>query len=282
LAEVLDAVDDTTVVFLDVDETLIRAVSPALPGSDQWEKAFTAELESLGVAKDTAWRVAVHLWQSMQHVLPTQPCEQPSTAGAGTASAVALLQSKAACVVGLTARHHDLLDRTLEQLAAAGIVLGQAKKPDTALYLPGGARDSELNEGEDWPVDWFKPNPILIRGGVVACCGPRKSDAVQAYLQCALEGQVPAASPSGSEEGAKRRPSRVVFVDDRLSHLQDVAEAFVTGASRTSFVGFHYKADAAAPDSFQLDTMSKMFAQVLVSREARSGLERMLKLSAAL
>jgi hypothetical protein len=176
LREVLPEVDEGTVVFLDVDETLLRASCHA--GSERWERAMTAELCSLGLSGDLAWRSSCYAWQALQRVVPMEACE-----GDTTSTVVSELQAKAAAVNGLTARHPSLATRTIKQLAANGIVLGPAD--ESALELPQTESDPLGDRGggfdaEEWS-GWFQPS-IARYGGVWFCCGPRKLEAALAAL----------------------------------------------------------------------------------------------------
>jgi len=74
-SEVCDAVDDGTVVFLDVDNTLITSDGP---GSEHWEKAMTRELIDNGdVVPGQAWQVSCWLWSAAVRAgVPSEPCEK--------------------------------------------------------------------------------------------------------------------------------------------------------------------------------------------------------------
>eukprot|EP00947_MAST-08B_sp_MAST-8B-sp1_P005082 g5082.t1 len=243
LGEVVPEVDERTVVFLDVDETLLRASLHA--GSERWEKAMTAELQRLGCSKDMAWRSSCFAWQALQRVVPMEACE-----GATTAAVVAELQAKAAAVFGLTARHPSLATRTVGQLQKNGIVLdGGADELPVDLPRtesdPLGSRGGGKIDAEEWSA-WFQP-PIARRGGVWFCCGPRKLEAALAALR-ALPGPP---------------PTRVILVDDRRSHLEQIAAGISGIDPAPFFVGFHLAHPAAAKLQSGLDETSRMLAQLL-------------------
>lgn len=257
LREVLSEVDEDTVVFLDVDETLLRASSHA--GSEGWEKALTAELKALGVSPDMAWRSSCYAWQAMQRVIPTQACEGE------TAAVVAELQRKAAAVYGLTARHPALATTTLEALAAAGIVLAPSSEAWDESGLPAHVPATiEARADAGW-AEWFEP-ALASHGGVWFCCGPRKLGAAQAAL-------------ARLASGGGRAARKAVLVDDRRAHLEQVAEGLATRG--LPFVGFHFALEGAGQAAPGLDETSRMLARLLVSADARADLGVAMRIAEA-
>ena len=220
----------------------------------------------------------------MQHVTDMKPCEEE--AGKSTVEAVNAMRARGATVVGLTARHPTLRVHTHGMLTKNGIKLG-----DSGGGSSTGATDTiSYSLGDPSPPGSVTADmacPLVFHGGVVYCCGPRKAEGAHALLQ--------------SLPAARRRSA--LLVDDRLQHIQTVAESFLATAiwrgsgnrhiqpaspdggaplevaqsaaesvAETAFRGFHFTRMAAvANQALELDPCSQLLTRALCSAHARPG-----------
>jgi len=241
LSAILPFVDEETVVFLDVDNTLLTVEGGV--GSEHWEKAMTTELLQTGtVSKERGWVVSCWLWSALQQSgeLQMKPCET-------TAEVVAAIVSKAHSVVGMTARHPGLADCTGRYLSSVGIT------------LPVDDKEETVDLGDPSPAGSVPPGmegPIIMTAGVIYCTGRRKADAAEAYLR-----------------RLQKRPRRVILVDDTVSHLEMVAAQMALRPDSPEFVGFHYRR-IQPPADFKLDPTSILMAKVLSRQACREDLGR--------
>ena len=245
----LPAVNSATLVCLDLDDVLLKTTQ--YTGSEAWESALVAELQRNGFPESQARGIAGQLWRALHWV-----CESDAPEGATTTRVVSLLQSRAAAVIGLTARDSVLMPLTARQLAHADISFGSDK---TVTELVKGARCS---------------------GGVIYCGGASKREALLSYMRKRAS-SLPLA-----------QLTTVVHVDDRISHLYDLASAFggeghdelqdaedAVLTSSLSFVGVHYTRVATdrdragqhdgEPTNALLDPGTVALALALTSEEAR-------------
>lgn len=242
-------------VCLDLDDVLLR--TKQFVGSEAWESALVIELRDLhGYAEPQARGIAGQLWRALHWV-----CESEAPEGSTTTQVVSALQSRAARVIGLTARDSILTPLTARQLAQAGISF--AGDDDQA--------DADLAKGARYS------------GGVIYCGDASKREALLSFMR-KYGPSLPLAQLSA-----------VVHVDDKISHLYDLASAFggdrpgdleievdrqTAGLiSNLSFVGVHYTRVARdrdretgygrEPSSPMLDAGTIALAHALTSAEAR-------------
>lgn len=244
----LPLTDGTALVCLDLDDVLLKTTN--FVGSEAWEGKLVEELQGKhGFAEPQARGVAGQLWRALHWV-----CDSEAPEGATTTSVVSTLQSTAARVIGLTARDSVLIPLTVRQLAHAGITFeGAFEKMEVDLLK--GARFSD---------------------GIVYCGNASKREALLSFmLKC--DASLPLA-----------QLTTVVHVDDRISHLHDLASAFgvdrpeedeVGVTDSLSFIGVHYtrvqsdrdraRQQAGEPAAPMLDQGTVALALALTSAEAR-------------
>ena len=243
-------VNSATLVCLDLDDVLLKTTQ--YTGSEAWESALVAELQNKhGFPDSQARGIAGQLWRALHWV-----CESDAPEGATTTRVVSALQSRAAIVIGLTARDSVLMPLTARQLAHVGI------------SFAGDKSETELVKG------------ARCSGGVIYCGGASKREALLSYMRKRAS-SLPLA-----------QLTTVVHVDDRISHLYDLASAFGGEArdelqdaedailtSSLSFVGVHYIRVASdrdrarqhdgEPSHSLLDPGTVALALALTSEEAR-------------
>jgi hypothetical protein len=278
----LPELDGSTLLCLDLDDVLLKTTQ--FVGSEAWESALVAELATMhGFPEPKARGTAGQLWRALHWV-----CES-ETPQAETARVVAALQQRAARVIGLTARDSVLVPLTVRQLADAGISFtGSSGSGGEAV---GDTIDRELVKG------------ARLSAGVIYCGDASKREALLSFMRDPLPAST-AASPSPQLVLSYPPPlaqlTTVVHVDDKLSHLSDLAAAFggaPPGAgnegglaledeedvalmiSHLSFVGVHYtrvardRSRAQQPVGSEsapsLDPGTVALALALASSEAR-------------
>ena len=247
----------TTCVCLDLDDVCVTVADSV--GTEAWESRLARELgsgsSSSSMSDGQARGVAGQMWRALNWVVPTRTPE------AETAGVVRRLQQRAAHVVGLTARDAVLTSLTRRQLMSHGIELSAGGEPEAVLQLGAG---------------------VVYSGGVVFCSDKSKREALRRYL-CATE----------AVRAATRQPplstlERCVHVDDKSSHLLDLAAGFRGEPDDSGgqlppllFHGVHYTRVADdqehMPVDAQLDPMSRALARALASEDAREHLKKVIR-----
>lgn len=151
-----------------------------------------------------------------------------------------------------TARAPDIGDETAAQLDRCGLLTAFAAETLGVLGKPDGTGP-----------------PLWHEHGVVFCNGARKPAGLLAYEQArGRGGRAPADRP-----GLDVSRGRVVFVDDRRSHLEKV-QAAIEGSGRP-FLGLHYERGAGPPAHaapYMLERSSALLARVLATPRGRGHL----------
>lgn len=119
LNEVLKYADKDTLVFLDLDNTLIRPKQTL--GSDEWYRYSLAKHQQEGDSPEIAREKVTEYWMEIQMRSEMQLLTEH------TAEVLQdLLRKKTFAVVGLTKRPPKLAERTLSQLRSLGISFASA------------------------------------------------------------------------------------------------------------------------------------------------------------
>ena len=193
-------IDGATLVCLDLDDVLLQTTQYI--GSENWEADLVAELHTQhNMPEPQARGTAGQLWRALHWVVGSE-CPE----GVATAQVTRQLQHRAMRVIGLTARDEVLIPLTVRQLAAVGISFeGDEAVPSRHL--------SVLSE---------EGKPTVLSGGVIFCGGASKREALLAFLREPLP---PGAHPMAYSPPVDQILS-VLHVDDKYSHLTDIAGAF--------------------------------------------------------
>lgn len=215
IATLVELCREGDIIFLDLDDTLLSTEPSA---SEAWAAAFAGALEENGVPKGgVAWEAACCLWMGLQSSCEVRPVE-----GDATVRAMEALAAAGHALVGLTARSPEALEETAQQLASCRLTELLSSGSLGVLAPPAAAEPGGLSRPQG-----LKP-PFVHDRGVVYCCGSRKPQGLQAFE----------AKMSGGGSG------RVVFVDDKLSHVLALRDALQS--SGRAFLGVHYTAVAAS------------------------------------
>ena len=114
MQEILAEIDDDTIVFFDIDNTLIMPVDGL--GSDQHFYFIRQRLEeNYKISREEASKKAEQIWNLSQRKIKTKPVEL------STPELIANLQKNKAKLFALTARTFSIADITREQLWQNGI-----------------------------------------------------------------------------------------------------------------------------------------------------------------
>lgn len=306
LEEILPYVDGDTLVYLEVDSTLLRPANHCC--SDDWSSALRHELEAESdVAHGAVERVAYWMWSALQHGVQTETCE-----GAATCAALERVERAARDVVVLTARHPSLFRETRAALsehsllptpADAGCVpeggprINTSERRRVPVDLSAGAKgdwvslgDPKSRTGAALPPDMA--SPIVLSRRVIYCAGDRKGAGSQLYLDFFEDCNRRARDLRGRgrtyitplvfRKQLVRDPfdtviKTVVVVDTNATRLDDVARS-IRGrrdARSVNFVGFYYDRGASSGGD-GLDETSRALVAALQHKSARDDLRCLL------
>lgn len=112
IEEALSFVDDKSLVFVDLDNTIMMPTQTI--GSDQWYYYMKNYYLKNGNSLERAKELVINDWQSVQLKTGVLPIENQ------TVTVIKQLQQKSMRVIGLTARS-KLRERTIEQVASIGV-----------------------------------------------------------------------------------------------------------------------------------------------------------------
>jgi hypothetical protein len=202
LHDVLDHLEDQTLVVLDIDNTLIEPKQQV--GSDQWFCYMLKYHRSQGLNDVEALKEVLPLWTKIQLKTEVRTCEP------ATAFVVRKLQEKNVPVIGLTSRSVALAFRTIDQLDSVGVHLKRS-----APHAQDFRLSTEFAAHED---------PAYYIEGILFCSGGHKGDLLLDFL-----------------EHADYNPSKIIFVNDKEKYLVDVEETMEKQV-RISYVGLRYGA----------------------------------------
>ncbi len=242
LSELLTLAKPGDLILLDLDETLL---SPETDASEPWFHALKDEMIKRGVEAETSWLSAVEVWQAAQNV-----CDVKCTEDEVTLSVLKELKGRGHTIMGLTARGPEVAQQTVSQLERCGIQ-PFLEAPSAGVLAPAAPSDPLM--------------PLTHERGVIYCSGARKPEGLLAY-----ETRLPPGLPT---------ERRVVFVDDRDSHVQAVQREMERQGR--AFLGLHYTrvSDAArGAGAYGLPRGWQLFAAMLAhGPAARESIRRSLR-----
>ena len=117
IREILEYVDTDTLVFLDLDNTVLEAAQSL--GTDQWFDHYLSQLTADGRSFDDAMDEAVKVYKQVHDMTAVKPCE-PSTP-----RLISCLQRQGITVLGLTSRNPILTECTDRQLQSIAVQFSQ-------------------------------------------------------------------------------------------------------------------------------------------------------------
>lgn len=197
------ATPETTLVVCDIDDTLLKGAQHL--GSGAWGDYITAQLESKGVPQKLAKEVESVFWRTVQphikveHVDPKAP------------HVIREIQKQKVTVLGLTARCPHEAAYTLDQLESLDFNLSNE------IYRDGVHLNSEVLIAEEW-----EGKASYEKGVLFSSLFNKKSEVLFAFL-----------------EKHDIYPNRIIFVDDRLTHVKDLAEA--CEKRNITYIGIRFK-----------------------------------------
>jgi hypothetical protein len=159
LTEALRGVDASTVVVLDIDDTLIHPVQ--MVGSTDWGHHVTGQLIAAGMDREEAF------WLSTDRLMAVNRLIDVAVVEAETPALIRDLQSRGIVVLACTARPGSFAEATHRQLASVGIDLPSTAPALDDFSIPGGAR------------------PPAYSRGIIYSYGTSKGEALAGFLQIA-------------------------------------------------------------------------------------------------
>ena len=147
--------DDHSVLFIDIDDTLIY--NPCHFGTDTWEKYACKYLEEKGLSSSQAFNKASDMWHDVQHYLPVTITDSRY---------LDLIQANKGqhLIIALTARLPRLENETISQLKQVGIDLSDHPFKET---------HSELQFD----------NGATFKEGILFCNGKNKGEVILNFLK---------------------------------------------------------------------------------------------------
>ncbi|MCI0458028.1 MAG: DUF2608 domain-containing protein [Gemmataceae bacterium] len=114
MKEIVSSIDETTLLVLDVDNTVIEPEGNL--GSDQWWYFLVAKYQQIDKMEEKkAHREAMDLWNKTQWLITVRAVETL------TPGIIKQQQQRGVKVMGFTARTPDIAEKTLEQLQSIGV-----------------------------------------------------------------------------------------------------------------------------------------------------------------
>jgi hypothetical protein len=193
-------------------------------GSDQWYGYLVAANLKRGLSQKEATDKAIELWMMIQKVMSVKTVEPQ------TASVLRIVQAKAGATMGLTARPIALVEATQKQLDSVGIDLAQRTIVPYDVPLVNNV-EGLFTEG----ILFLGPNG-------------NKGVALKDFL-----GQL----------NLLRRFKKIVFVDDRESHVKRVEAAFKDSGIRN--INFRYSYLDQKVASFDPATADRQLGHFIVT-----------------
>lgn len=154
-------------------------------GSVAWGDHTIAELIHKGISKEDAEEIESILWKTVQPSVKVQNVDPKAPL------ILEEIQNKGFLIFGLTARCPDEEDYTIKQLLSIGINLNKLKSQFSFECLGKEIKRSSYKEGILFGTPFNKKSQILFK-----------------FL-----------------DENKIYPERIIFIDDKLSHLEDLSKA---------------------------------------------------------
>lgn len=184
LEQIIPAIDSETLIVFDVDNTLI---SPkGYFGSDEWFYYLVKIKRFNGLSEKEATDQAVVAWNKAQQVIEVKTVED------STLSIIQKFKSSGHKMMALTARNFDIYGDTLRQLRSVGIGFKDSPVYDKAIRI-----SKELLSS---------PEDAVFENGILFVGEHNDKGKVLSYFLKEISFM----------------PKKVVYVDDRMKHVQSV------------------------------------------------------------
>lgn len=237
IAEVEAELTPDTLLIFDLDNTIIMPAQTL--GGEEWfdylVEKYVAKAVSAGTKPDTAKLLALR--QALEEWNAVQEVTQSIPVEKNAPAVVAEAQRSGVKTMALTARPPELKKKTFEQLQAAGFALHANAHHREAFDLKGAMPTRHEN------------SVVFVNAG------NNKGDILVQYLQT-----------------TGNLPKKIVFVDNKLKHVEAVQKALQQAAVKVDYVGCRHGAtDAkiAAFDKNIADTQHRYFGKILDDAAAK-------------
>lgn len=199
-------------------------------GCDVWFRSRLKHWEAVGQSPKEALEKALAEWEGIRHLTKMELVEPD------IADVVKKMQDDKYAVIALSTQGLALTTRTYQQLKELGV--------DMALAAPRKTDDYFINGNEG----------VLYRKGILSTAGTCKGDALKTWIQRA---ELPI-------------PKRIVFINDKLSHVKDVEK--YTTHDKIDYLGLRYSFSDARVNAFDLrvaELQFEPFKHIMSDEEAK-------------
>jgi hypothetical protein len=203
MREVSKYVDKNTLLIFDLDNTLIEL--PQHLGSEEWFYNTFQDYKKKKMSEEEALQNTLLKFFAVQHLSQVRIVEENSD------KIIQDLQKKNFSIIGLTTRHMELSLCTAFQLESLNINLLKTSPSDKEVFF-NNPRSVLFKNGL---------GSVLFKNGILFTSGTDKGKALFTLL-----------------EKINYHPKKIVFVNDKLSHLKEVEIACEN--NKISFVGVRY------------------------------------------
>lgn len=215
LSDVIPMVDEGTLVFFDLDDTLI--IPNQFIGHDFWVNQFVKELSEKGEDIEKAFK----LWGTVRLMSGVKPSQSNAVA------IVSEIQDKAMHVMALTAQSSFLIEHTSTQLESIGFHMKR--------NIPSSIENFAHNLSHD-KLGGFVNGVIFSSGAEKK--GEIANEVIDKYITKARMGDV------------NYPIKRIIMVDDNANNLAKIQNFLEIAkfATQDTFIGYHYVRDDLAKD----------------------------------
>lgn len=154
--EILSYIQPTTLVVLDIDDTLLMPAQTL--GSDVWLIHRANQHKNHGMPPKEAFDEAIAEWEAIRHLTKVRLVEE------GADRIIQKLQEKGVAIMGVTLQALTLAIRTAQQLKSLNIDLSLTAPTSEDLYF-------------------FQGNGILFRKGILFTAGHPKGKSLHYFFQ---------------------------------------------------------------------------------------------------
>jgi len=181
---ILDYVQEDTLVLVDLDNTIIEPEQYL--GSSQWGDYLATSHRKSGLSVEEVDLIVGKLWFDVQPQIKIRCVDQHAP------NVINQLNGRAVPLMGFTGRHPNEVHFTLDQLASVEI------------QFNNNVMNTDFHE---FHADKFRG--VVYQDGILFCTPiNKKSFALKLLIEFL--------------EKTDRCPKRIVFIDDKLSHVKDV------------------------------------------------------------
>lgn len=213
LKEMIPFVDDKTLIFMDIDDTLL--VPLQYIGYDHWAQKLIIELKKQGLTETDAYRIqhAIRLLSNVKFVQDD------------TDSIVETLQNKSLYTMGLTAQSSTLIEHTSRQLRSLNIDFKKKLPESLVLNYAHALKHGNLGG--------------IINGLIFAAGGSSKGEIASEIISRYITN----GKNLNTDPDAQFPFNKIIMVDDSMKNVLSVQTLLKEAgfiSNEGSYVGFHY------------------------------------------